>query len=287
MTASFAWTSRDVVDVAGPDAATYLQGQLSQDVLALAVGAAAPTFVLSPQGKVDGWGRVQRVADDAFRIDVDPGAGEAWTARLSRFLLRTKAEVHLTADVAMLAVRGAPAPLELAGESLAPLGPDVVGWDLLASSGAMPPAEPPPEAHELDADALEALRIRNGVPRWGAELDPDTIAATVGPWIIDASVSFTKGCYTGQELVARIDSRGGHVPRRLHGVVVDGAAPAAGAPVALPDGTEVGPVTSSASEGEGAVALVYVPRSVEVGDATPAVVDGTPAVLAPVPLPPA
>ena len=56
--------------------------------------------------------------------------------------------------------------------------------------------------------------------RW-AELDPETIPATVGQWAIDASVSFTKGCYTGQELVARIDSRGGNVPRRLRGLVLE------------------------------------------------------------------
>ena len=73
---------RGVVVVSGPDAVTWLQGQLSQDVAGLPVGGAAPTFVLSPQGKVAGWGRVARPADDVLRIDVDPGAGPAWIARL-------------------------------------------------------------------------------------------------------------------------------------------------------------------------------------------------------------
>ena len=58
---------RDVVVVSGPDAVTWLQGQLSQDVAGLPVGGAAPTFVLSPQGKVAGWGRVARPADDVLR----------------------------------------------------------------------------------------------------------------------------------------------------------------------------------------------------------------------------
>ena len=87
--------SRDVVRVQGPDAVTYLQGQLSQDVAALAVGGTTWSFVLQPQGKVDAWMRVHRLADDTFRLDTDAGAGAAVEARLRRFLLRTKAEICL------------------------------------------------------------------------------------------------------------------------------------------------------------------------------------------------
>ena len=99
-------TTRDVVTVAGPEAETYLQGQLSQDVAALDHGESAATFVLGPQGKVEGWGRVHRVGDQAFEIDVDPGAGPAWEARLRRFLLQTKAEVTVDEAVPAVAVRG-------------------------------------------------------------------------------------------------------------------------------------------------------------------------------------
>ncbi|MET0666349.1 MAG: folate-binding protein, partial [Acidimicrobiales bacterium] len=80
---------RDVVRIEGPEAATYLQGQLSQDVLGLDVGDSAWTFVLQPQGKVDAWFRLTRVGDEAFLADVDAGFGEAVLARLQRFLLRT------------------------------------------------------------------------------------------------------------------------------------------------------------------------------------------------------
>src|SRR5690606_5721179 len=117
---------------------------------------------------------------------------------------------------------------------------------------------------EIDEQGLEALRIRSGVPRWGAEIDPDTIPATLGQWIINASVSFTKGCYTGQELVARIESRGGNVPRVLHGLMVEGRAPAAGGAVVGADGVAIGDVTSSAGHGNGSVGLLFVGRSVEV-----------------------
>ena len=96
----------------------------------------------------------------------------------------------------------------------------------------------------------------------GRELDEGTIPAEAG--VVDMSVSFTKGCYTGQELVARIDSRGGNVPRRLRGVVVgEGPAPVGAAVMA--DGKEAGRLTSVAySPGLGAtVALAYIRRAVE------------------------
>jgi folate-binding protein YgfZ len=282
MSATYAWTTRDVVTVSGPDAGSYLQGQLSQDVLALAVGDSASTFVLAPQGKVDGWGRVHRAGDEAFAIDVDAGAGPLWLARLTRFLLRTKAEVMVAEGVATLSVRGAVVP----GALPAP-GVGVVGSDLVGVAGPGLPPEVPSDAVEIDGGDLEALRIAAGVPAWGSELDGDTIPATVGQWVIDASVSFTKGCYTGQELVARIDSRGGNVPRHLMGLVVDGPPPAPGAAVTVA-GAEAGTITSSALDRtrSAAVALAFVPRSIAVDEVgTAAQVDGVDARLFPLPLP--
>lgn len=281
MTVTYARTLRDVVEVAGPDAAAYLQGQLSQDVLGLSVGDAAATFVLAPQGKVEGWGRVTRTGEDAFAIVVDPGAGARWQTRLSRFLLRTKAEITVREDVPTLAVRGAAVDGGLPAAGLGVVGTDLVGID-----AADLPAGVLADATEVSADELEVQRIRAGVPAWGTELDEDTIPATVGQWVIDASVSFTKGCYTGQELVARIDSRGGNVPRRLVGVVVDGPPPEAGALITV-DGTAAGDVTSSAIDHDrgASVALAFVPRTIEVAaGGTAAEVGGVPATLVPLPI---
>lgn len=278
--ATVARTLRDLVVVEGEDAVAYLQGQLSQDVAGLAVGASAATFVLAPQGKVDGWGRVHRAAADRFQIDVDPGAGAVWAARLTRFLLRTKATVAVISEVATIEVRGASVD-----GGLPPLGAGVVGADFVGWDAPGPPPGVPEGAVVIDDEARAALRIRAGVPAWGAELDADTIPATVGQWAIDASVSFTKGCYTGQELVARIDSRGGNVPRHLVGVVVEGAPPAPGSVVEV-EGAEVSTITSSALDAAsgGAVALTFAPRSVEVGpDGVPAVIAGQPAMLVPGP----
>src|SRR5271157_4775990 len=79
-------------------------------------------------------------------------------------------------------------------------------------------------ATPVDAAAYEAVRVEAGFPRHGDELDERTIPAEAG--LVEASVSFTKGCYTGQELVARIDSRGSNVPRRLRGLLLSGPAEA-------------------------------------------------------------
>jgi folate-binding protein YgfZ len=256
--------SRDVVRVVGPDAHTYLQGQLSQDVDALAVGSSARSFVLQPTGKVDAWVRVTRIAADEVVLDVDGGHGDALAARLRRFLLRTKADVDAL-DWRAVAIRGPGAadavPAGGGDDALvvpaAWLGVD--GVDLVGRA-----VEPPPGVPEVDASAYESLRIRSGVPRMGAELTGATIPAEAGRWVVDASVSFTKGCFTGQELVARIDSRGGNVPRHLRGLVVDaGGLPPVGAPVVI-DGAEVGKVTSAAPApgADRALALAYVRRAV-------------------------
>lgn len=274
-------SSRDIVTVTGLDAAGYLQGQLSQDVAGLAVGDTTWSFILAPQGKVDGWGRVQRLADESFVIDVDPGTGALWSSRLQRFLMRTKAEIGVETDVPMVSVRGHVGDLP---EYAIPAGwPGLEGYDLLTEEAAHHMTDIV-DAVELDDAAFDALRIRAGVPRWGSELEENTIPATVGQWVLDASVSFTKGCYTGQELVARIDSRGGNVPRRLVGLEIDGDAPAPGTEVTV-DGNRAGLVTSSAPEAGGSVALAFVNRAVDLGEAgtLDGAVGSTPARLVAVP----
>jgi folate-binding protein YgfZ len=137
----------------------------------------------------------------------------------------------------------------------------VDGFDVLG-----PSPEAPEGVREGTIEEYEALRIECGVPALGRELTERTIPAEAGQAVIDRSVSFTKGCYTGQELVARIDSRGGNVPRHLRGLVLDGdALPADGTPIDN-EGAEVGVVTSAArsSRLDAVVALGYVQRSIEV-----------------------
>jgi folate-binding protein YgfZ len=267
-----ALVERDVVRVAGADAVSYLQGQLSQDVAALAVGSSAPSFLLQPGGKVEAWLRVSARPDGTVLLDVEPGWAEAVVARLERFKLRVAVELSIQPGWAMLAVRqvgGAPVPPDLgpADEAfVAPVGwLGVAGYDVLGPRGALPaPGELPGAPVLVDGATYEGLRVRAGVPAMGAEATERTIPAELGQWVVDASASFTKGCYTGQELVARVDSRGGNAPRHVAGLVVAGARPPVGAQV-LVDGSPVGEVTTVAPDprGEGDVALALVGRAVQ------------------------
>lgn len=257
--AAACWVERDVVSVSGPAAVAFLQGQCSQDVAALAVGGSAWTWVLQPQGKVEALCRVTRVSDEQMVLDTDGGWGEALAARLNRFKLRTKADI-VVLPWRCLALRG-PGVAALAVESEAGVairvdatwtgfpGVDLLGTDPVAPSGVP----------MVGCEAFELARIVAGVPRMGHELTDKTIPAETR--LVDRTVSFTKGCYTGQELVARIDSRGGNVPRHLWGIELDQAAPV-GASVAL-DVKSVGTLTSVAERpGGGAVALGYLGRDV-------------------------
>jgi len=254
---------RDVVVVAGPEAEPFLQGQLSQDVAGLAVGSSTASLLLQPTGRVDAWLRVTRTHDESFLLDVDAGHGPAVQARLSRFRLRTEVELTV-ATWRGFALRGPGAAAQGAPGGVHALPApwrEVEAIDLLAPEAA----EPPPVA-PAPPTAFEALRVELGVPAMGSEITDATIPAELGQWLIDASVSFTKGCYTGQELVARIDSRGGNVPRPLRGLVLAGDAVEVGAEVRR-DGAAVGQVTSVArSAALGPIALAVVARSAPVGD---------------------
>lgn len=254
--------TRDVVIVEGPDAERYLQGQLSQDIDRLAVATSAWSLILQPQGKVDAWVRVTKVAIGRYLLDVDAGHGPAVEARLRRFLMRTDATIT-TEQWPCVSVRGPVADRPPAADGVLRLpivGPGVEGYDLLGHG-----AERPPGASAWAAADLAAHDVMHGIPTMGRELTADTIPAEIGQWFIDASVSFTKGCYTGQELTARIDSRGGNVPRHLRVIPLDGDA-AEGDEVIAEAGRGV--VTSVARTAAGeVVVLALCGRAIEVGDA--------------------
>lgn len=251
---------RDVVAVVGPDARTYLQGQLSQDVEALEVGGSAETFLLQPAGKVDAWMRVSRLADDHFLLDVEEGFGPQVVARLTRFLLRTDCTVQ-EAQWDLVTVIDAEASAfspPVGGLALAVEWPGLVAVDLLG-----PSVELPAGLAEGSSRDWEARRIAAGIPAMGSEMDSATIPGSTG--VVERSASFTKGCYTGQELVARVNSRSAGTPTRIVRAVGSGPAPAVGSDVTV-DSDPAGHLTSVATLGDGFVALVSVRRAV----ATPA-----------------
>ncbi len=268
-TAAVHLLARDVVRVSGPDAASYLQGQCSQDVTALGVGSTADALLLSPQGKVEVYLRVTRSGEEAFILDTDEGFGEVALARLQRFRLRTKVE-FAPVDWVCAAVRGPGAEGAVAGvpELVLPVEwPGLSGVDLLGPAPAGGLGEWVGDVVRCGPSAWEAARIEAGIPVNGSEVVEGTIAAEVG--LVDRSVSFTKGCFTGQELVARLDARGSNVARRLCGVVLatgpsDRRAPVSATVTTADDERPAGTLTSVAwSPGrQGLVALATLHRRV-------------------------
>ena len=256
---------RDVIRVSGPQAVQWLHDLLSQNVSGLSVGASALSLVLQPQGKLVALVRVTRVADDAVVVDTDTGWGAKVADHLARFKLRTKADVERL-DWRCVALRGPRAHDAVPGPSgegpvvAAADWPGLPGVDLLG-----PDPEPPKDVRRCSTDAYEAVRIEAGVPVMGREADEGTMPHELG--IVDRAVDMAKGCYVGQELVARVDARGGHSPRFLRGVVVArNVVPPVGATVREPGGgPDRGRVTSVAEslDRHAPVGLAIVQRALE------------------------
>jgi tRNA-modifying protein YgfZ len=243
-------TPRDAVRVSGPDALAYLQGQVSQELRSITVGASRWTLLLQPNGRVDVLARVWRTDDETYVLDTDAGFGDELLARINRFKIRVKVEVA-PLTWRCIAVRS--------GDGGSPPAGAVVGWwdrdhDLLG-----PDPQPPEGVAAGAADALERARIDAGWPAMGAEIVPgEQIPTETG--VVPVSVDFKKGCYPGQELVERMDSRGADAPRRLRILTVDeGAKPG---DAVLDGDREVGMLTSV----RGTRALGYIKRGVELGD---------------------
>src|SRR4051794_33912349 len=241
---------RGVVRVTGPDRLTWLHSLTTQDFTTLAPRVATTALVLSPQGHVEH--AMQGVDDgEAFTAHVEPGAATALVEWLDgmRFMMRVEV-TDVTDEVAV---------------TWRPSGYDLVPRDRLeAYAEAAGPA--------CGAWAFEALRIARGEPRLGLDTDHRTIPNEAG-WI-GSAVHLDKGCYRGQETVARVHNLG-RPPRRLALLHLDGSEnrlPGHGSDLMNGD-KAVGFVGSSARHHElGPIALAMVKRNVAV--ATPLVVDG-------------
>ena len=267
-------TERGVLAVSGPDAEDFLQGQLSQDIAVLVPGQSAWSLILQPQGRIDAFIRVTRQAADRFVLDTD-GPLEPVVARLQRFMLRTDVTLE-PLDWRCVAVRGpGAAEAAVSGEIIGPVptgGIDVLG--------------PAPKVSEdvpvVDPELLEVHRIRCGFPRMGVDIDERTIPAEAE--VVPFTVSFTKGCFTGQELVARMDSRGSTAPRYLRLLTFEGRVGlASGEQISSADGADIGIATSAAWDAiaSATVALGYIKRAVEMP--AKVLVAGSPAQAAAVP----
>ncbi len=195
--------------VSGPDAADYLNRMLSNDVLALGPGDACDALLLTAKARIIAPLRVLRRGGDDFLLATEPELGERVRAELLRFRFAAKAEIEPEEHDAWL----------------------VLGGDEVLDSR--------PDGAEVDAEDFERWRIEAGIPSWGRELDETILPAEAG--LTETHVSFTKGCYPGQEPIARQHYRG-KVNRRLRVLDVEAAQP--GDEIRLGEKT-VGRITSA------------------------------------------
>ena len=248
-----------LVRVAGRDAARLLQNVVTSDIDALAVCDGQYGLALTPKGKplADAW--IVREAGDAFVCACEDGARDDLSATLKRYRLASRADIaDVTGERALLE-----RPLAAPGDGWRP-GP--LGALLLAGvdeARAAWDAELAAGAVAIGAEVRETLRIEQGLPRYGVDFDATNLPAEAG--VVERAISFTKGCYVGQEPIVRLAHRG-HANRELRRLHLS-EAPALPATL-LEGGREVGRITSSAGLPEGgAAALGYVHRTVEDGAA--------------------
>jgi tRNA-modifying protein YgfZ len=237
---------RDFVAVRGAGAEAFLQAMLSNDVEKLAVQDACEALLLTPKARVIAPLVVYRRGVEDFLLLTEPGAGEPVRTALLRMRFAARCEIEREEHVSSVVFGDAD------GIPTADYGVPAV--EVLDAE----------LEHTVDGEELELLRIKAGTPRLGREIDDRVLPAEAG--LDTRAIDFEKGCYPGQEPIARQHYRG-RVNRSLRVLEVDGAAlPTYDAELTY-DGKPVGRVTSAARDGDRVFALAYVRVQVP-GDAS-------------------
>ncbi|MHB1297250.1 MAG: CAF17-like 4Fe-4S cluster assembly/insertion protein YgfZ [Gemmatimonadaceae bacterium] len=295
-------SARMRMSLTGDKAKEALGGLLTNDVASLTKGAGQRAAALTPKGRVIALVRVFDRGDDLL-VDADAAAGAGFIAMIRKFVNpRLARHTELTAATGCLGVYGPEAARQLAPllgtgvETLAELPPmgsitvgstddamlvvrstdlGVPGYDCIAAVDRISRLDDQLGAAGIaraDATVATVARMEAGRPKWGVEMDDETIPQEAN---LDAfgAISFNKGCYTGQEVVARIHFRG-HVNRHLRWLTA--AEPlAAGSAVQDATGREVGTVRSSVvSPQRGPLAIAMLRREVAPGDEVTVLADG-------------
>jgi folate-binding protein YgfZ len=272
-------SERGALSLGGEDVAEFLQGQLTNEIEALEPGEGCYAALLDRKGHMQADMRVLRLAGDEYWIDTEGARLDAVDRHLETYKVGRDVQIEdVSAGRRILSligpgsahVAGLSAFPEHASEELFVLGVDAIavgtawGIDLIVLEGDLERLRAAllgAGAAAVSEEAVEILRIEAGVPRFGAEMDADTMPAEAG--IVEAAVSFTKGCYIGQETVARLHYKG-KPNRHLLGLRL--SAPAApGMPLRLGE-KEVGRVGGSCvSPVHGPIALAILRREAEPG----------------------
>lgn len=243
VTPAIATRPRAFVRVAGPDAADLLQRMLSNDVEALPVGGSCDALLLTAKARVIAPMRVWRRGEDDFLLLTEPELGETLRTALVRVRFASKCEIEPEEHRSTLVLGG--------GEGIRNDEYGVPAVEVLDADVAGEP---------IDAEELERLRILARTPRFGRELDDRVLPAEAG--LDERAISFSKGCYPGQEPVARLHFRG-KANRALRVLEIEGERPAYDAAVML-GGKAVGRVTSAVPGLVLAFVRVEVPDDAEL-----------------------
>ena len=271
------------IALSGTDVLRYLHAVCTQHTLDLAPGDATPALLLSPKGKIEFVFRLA-VLDQGALLDTEAEAAPGLAERLARFVFRYDVSVGRPVQgAATLLGPGADAALAAAGlpVPVAPragvVGPDLVVQRTPVGVDLVGPAAPAAAAgleragvERVPAGLWELVRVERGLPRAGRELTDDVLAEEAG--LLGSHVHLDKGCYPGQETVARVHNLG-QVQRRLAGLRFErsdgggqGALPAPRTDLVTDDGRRAGQLRSVVDHPRlGPIGLAYVRRVVEDG----------------------
>lgn len=247
--------ARSFVALHGPEALAYLDRMVSNDMAAVAIGQSCQALLLTPKGRVIAPLVVLRRADDDFLLLTEPDLGDTVRDTLLRARFAARVEI---------ALEDHRSHVQLGDQEERPTGLVVQNTEYGLPGLEVIDHDPPADAVALSDEDAERLRIEAATPRFGSEIDERVLPAEAG--IVEESVSFSKGCYPGQEPIARLHYRG-HANRGLRLLRIDTDTPPTSETEVSLDDKVVGRITSAAARETDVVALAYL-RAEVPADAT-------------------
>ena len=238
-------SDRAKLRVTGPDRIRFLNGQLTNDIANLKPGISGYACALSAKGKLCGDLFVTPLKD-ALLLDYEPALRHSIPPRLEKYLIADEVELEdVTEQFALFHVAGVMLPDAILPEGAVTTSNRfaIDGQDLLLPATLKNLVSKLVNQAAFTYSELERFRIEQGIPRWGTELSEEVIPNEAG--LDERAVSYTKGCYLGQEIISRIKSLG-HVNRHLRGVrLIEGSDLEPGDKLTIEDGKQIGAVTSA------------------------------------------